>query len=89
MRSNGSRKQPSASATSSGVRSTCAQVEKDEAGDIEKVKAAGVKLLTLSAADKATVQAAMHDVAKDWAETLDKRGKSETEVLNAFKAGLK
>jgi TRAP-type C4-dicarboxylate transport system substrate-binding protein len=71
------------------VRSTCAQIEKDEAGDIEKVKAAGVKLITLSAADKATVQAAMQDVAKDWAETLDKRGKSGTEVLNAFKAGLK
>jgi len=71
------------------VKSTCAQIEKDEAGDIEKVKAAGVKLITLSAADKATVQAAMHDVAKDWAETLDKRGKSGTEVLNAFKAGLK
>ena len=71
------------------VRSTCAQIEKDEAGDIEKVKAAGVKLMTLSAADKATVQAAMQDVAKDWADTLDKRGKSGTEVLNAFKAGLK
>ena len=71
------------------VKSTCAQIEKDEAGDIEKVKAAGVKLMTLSAADKATVQAAMHDVAKDWADTLDKRGKSGTEVLNAFKAGLK
>ena len=33
----------------------CTQVEKDEAGDIEKVKAAGVKLTPLSAADKATV----------------------------------
>jgi len=71
------------------VRSTCAQIEKDEAGDIEKVKAAGVKLTPLSAADKATVATVMHDVAKDWADTLDKRGKSGTEVLNAFKAGLK
>ena len=71
------------------VRSTCAQIEKDEAGDIEKVKAAGVKMITLSPADKAIVQAATHDVAKDWAETLDKRGKSGTEVLNAFRAGLK
>jgi TRAP-type C4-dicarboxylate transport system substrate-binding protein len=71
------------------TRSTCAQVEKDEAGDIEKVKAAGVKLTPLSAADKATVATVMQDVAKDWADTLDKRGKSGTEVLNAFKAGLK
>lgn len=71
------------------TRSTCAQVEKDEAGDIEKVKAAGVKLTPLSPADHATAAAVMQDVAKDWADTLDKRGKSGTEVLNAFKAGLK
>jgi TRAP-type C4-dicarboxylate transport system substrate-binding protein len=71
------------------TRSTCAAVEKDEAGDIEKVKAAGVKLITLSAADKATLATVMQDVAKDWADNLDRRGKSGTEVLNAFKAGLK
>jgi len=71
------------------TRSACAQVEKDEAGDIEKIKAAGVKLTPLSPADHAAAAAIMHDVAKDWADTLDKRGKSGTEVLNAFKAGLK
>lgn len=71
------------------TKSTCTQVEKDEAGDIEKIKAAGVKLMTLSAADKAAVQAVMQDVSKDWADNLDKRGKAGTEVLNAFKAGLK
>jgi TRAP-type C4-dicarboxylate transport system substrate-binding protein len=71
------------------TRSTCAQVEKDEAGDIEKVKAAGVKLITLPAADKAALATVMQEVAKDWADNLDKRGKTGTEVLNAFKAGLK
>jgi TRAP-type C4-dicarboxylate transport system substrate-binding protein len=71
------------------TRSACAQVEKDEAGDIEKVKAAGVKLTPLSAADKAALASVLQDVAKDWADNLDKRGKSGTEVLNAFKAGLK
>ena len=71
------------------VKSACAQVEKDEAGDIEKIKAAGVKLTPLSAADKASAAAVMQDVAKDWGDALDKRGKSGTEVLNAFKAGLK
>ena len=71
------------------TKAACTQVEKDEAGDIEKVKAAGVKLTPLSAADHATVATVMQDVAKAWADTLDKRGKSGTEVLNAFKAGLK
>jgi len=71
------------------VRSSCAQVERDETVDIEKVKAAGVKLITLSAAEKAVVATAMHDVSKEWADSLDKRGLTGTEVLNAFKAGLK
>jgi TRAP-type C4-dicarboxylate transport system substrate-binding protein len=71
------------------TKSVCQQVEKDEAGDIEKVKAAGEKLTPLSAADKATLANVSQEVAKDWAENLDKRGKSGTEVLNAFKAGLK
>jgi hypothetical protein len=48
-----------------------------------------VKLTPMSAADKATLQTVSTDVAKDWAENLDKRGKAGTEVLNAFKAGLK
>ena len=71
------------------TKAACAQIEKDEAGDIEKVKAAGVKLTPLSPADHATAAAVMQDVAKDWADNLDKRGKAGTEVLNAFKAGLK
>lgn len=71
------------------TKAACTQVEKDEAGDIEKVRAAGVKLTPLSPADHAAVATVLQDVAKDWADGLDKRGKSGTEVLNAFKAGLK
>ncbi len=71
------------------TRSACAQVEKDEAGDIEKVKAVNVKLSPLSPADKATLSALSQEVSKEWAENLDRRGKSGTEVLNAFRAGLK
>jgi len=71
------------------TKAACTQIEKDEAGDIEKVRAAGVKLTPLSPADHAAAAAVMQDVAKDWADNLDKRGKAGTEVLNAFKAGLK
>ena len=71
------------------TKSVCQQVEKDEAGDIEKVKAVGVKLTPLSAGDKATLAKLSSEVAKDWADTLDRRGKPGTEVLNAFRAGLK
>ena len=43
----------------------------------------------LSAADRATLTKVSGDVATEWAQNLDKRGKSGTEVLEAFKAGLK
>ena len=71
------------------VGKACAQVEKDEGGDIDKLKALGVKLSPLSAADRATLTKVSADVATEWAQNLDKRGKSGTEVLEAFKAGLK
>jgi TRAP-type C4-dicarboxylate transport system substrate-binding protein len=71
------------------TKKVCLQVEQDEAGDIEKIKAAGVKLTPLSAADKAALAALAGEVATEWGQNLDRRGKTGTEVLNAFKAGLK
>ena len=70
------------------TKSVCKQVENDEAGDVEKTRAAGVKLTPLSPADQQTLQQAATEVATEWAHNLDRRGKSGTEVLNAFKAGL-
>lgn len=71
------------------ARSACSKVEKDEARDIEIAQKAGIKLVTLSAADKLTVSQAMGSVAKEWAQNLDRRGRAGTEALNAFEAGLK
>lgn len=70
------------------TKSVCRQVEKDEAGDIEKTKSVGVKLTPLAKADQDALEAAAHEVATEWAQNLDRRGKGGTEVLNAFKAGL-
>jgi TRAP-type C4-dicarboxylate transport system substrate-binding protein len=70
------------------TKSACKQVEKDEAGDIEKTKAAGVKLTPLSKADQDTLMHAATEVSNEWAQNLDRRGKTGTEVLNAFKHGL-
>lgn len=71
------------------TRGVCKKVEQDEAGDIEKTRAAGVKLTPLSMADEQTLHRVATEVATEWAHNLDRRGKSGTEVLNAFKAGLK
>jgi TRAP-type C4-dicarboxylate transport system substrate-binding protein len=70
------------------TKSVCKQVEQDEAGDIEKTRKAGVKLTPLSKADQDALAAAASEVWAEWAQNLDRRGKSGTEVLNAFKAGL-
>jgi TRAP-type C4-dicarboxylate transport system substrate-binding protein len=70
------------------TKSVCKQVEKDEAGDIEKTKAAGVKLTPLSKPDQETLAKAAGEVSTEWAQNLDRRGKTGTEVLNAFKAGI-
>jgi hypothetical protein len=48
-----------------------------------------VKLTPLTAPEKAALSKLSNEVSNEWAENLDKRGKSGTEVLNAFKAGLK
>ncbi len=70
------------------TKSVCKRVEDDEAGDIEKTKAAGVKLTPLSKADQDALMHAATEVSGEWAQNLDRRGKSGTEVLNAFKAGI-
>lgn len=70
------------------TKSVCKQVENDEAGDISKTRAAGVKLTPLATADQAALEAAAVEVSNEWAATLDRRGKGGTEVLNALKAGM-
>lgn len=71
------------------VAKACVQVENDEAGDAQKIKAAGVTLGPLPAEDRATLLKLAEEVSADWAQGMDKRGKAGTEVLNAMKAGLK
>ena len=70
------------------IGKVCQQVERDEAEDIEKLKRLGVKLLTLSPADHTLLAKVSQEVAAEWAQNLDRRGKSGSEVLNALKSGL-
>lgn len=70
------------------TKSVCKQVENDEAGDIAKTRAAGVKLTPLSKADQDALEQAAREVANEWALTLDRRGKGGTEALAALRAGM-
>ncbi|ODV09044.1 MAG: hypothetical protein ABT20_11590 [Rubrivivax sp. SCN 70-15] len=70
------------------IGKVCQQVERDEADDIEKLKSQGVKLIPLSPADHATLANASREVATEWAQNLDRRGKSGSDALSALKSGL-
>jgi TRAP-type C4-dicarboxylate transport system substrate-binding protein len=67
----------------------CQIAQETESKDTERLRALGVTLVQLNAADKAKVREGMASVGADWAAALDKRGKPGTEVLKAFEEALK
>jgi TRAP-type C4-dicarboxylate transport system substrate-binding protein len=70
------------------VRRACAYVDDNEAKDIDRLRKLGTALVELPASDKKTLAEMMRGGGTVWAQTLDKRGKPGTEVLNAFRAAL-
>jgi TRAP-type C4-dicarboxylate transport system substrate-binding protein len=72
--------------TEAGVEAganVCAGMDKEEASDLEKLKAKGVTVVRWSGADKTEMDTLLAEVARDWAAELDKRGKPGSEVLKA------
>ncbi|MGK2897718.1 MAG: TRAP transporter substrate-binding protein DctP [Burkholderiaceae bacterium] len=65
--------------------SACAGMDKEEASDLEKLKAKGVTVVRWSGADKTEMDTVLADVARDWATELDKRGKPGSDVLKAVR----
>jgi TRAP-type C4-dicarboxylate transport system substrate-binding protein len=70
--------------TKSVCKDIDANVEKAQA----QLAAAGVRYHTLTAAERKPFEDISAEVAKDWAEGLDKRGRPGTQVLNEFRAAL-
>lgn len=66
----------------------CAAFDRQEQAAAEKLKAAGVKLLALGESDRAAAHKAAEEVAAEWAADLDRRGKSGTATLKAFREAL-
>jgi len=64
---------------------TCAGMDKEEAADLDKLKARNVTLVRWSDADRAAADALLADVARDWAAEVDKRGKPGSDVLRAVR----
>jgi TRAP-type C4-dicarboxylate transport system substrate-binding protein len=67
----------------------CKIADEREAADIEKLKAGGVTFVKLSDADHKQLEEKLAGVSQEWAKGLDKRGKKGSDILAAFKGGLK
>jgi len=76
-------KKAMAEAGETANRSVCAGMDKEEVGDLEKLKQKGVMVVRWSAADKMEMDAVLASVANEWATELDKRGKPGSEALKA------
>jgi TRAP-type C4-dicarboxylate transport system substrate-binding protein len=70
------------------TRRACSMGDNDVKTDLEKIRAKGITLVQLPQSDRKELDTKMTAIAIDWAQTLDKRGKPGTDVLNAYKAAL-
>src|SRR5262249_32392566 len=57
------------------IRSSCINFDRQESSAAGRLEAAGVKLIRFDKADQAKLDAAINEVAAEWAKTLDQRGK--------------
>jgi TRAP-type C4-dicarboxylate transport system substrate-binding protein len=71
------------------TRSLCKEIDANVDKAQAQLAAAGVRYHTLTAAERKPFDDVSDEVAKDWADGLDKRGKPGTQVLNEFRAALK
>ena len=63
----------------------CVKIDEGVAKDYEKMRAAGISVAQMGAADRSLMQAAADAVGAEWAQGLDRRGKPASEVLKAFR----
>jgi TRAP-type C4-dicarboxylate transport system substrate-binding protein len=71
------------------TRRACAQLDRDEQIDIDKLRKIGVTMVTLGPESHAEIARELDRIGEDWAKTLDQRGKPGTEVLKAFTQAVK
>lgn len=66
----------------------CKEVDANVARAQDQLAAAGVKFHTLTPEERKPFETVSNEVALDWADGLDKRGKPGSEVLKEFRAAL-
>ena len=70
------------------MKKACNYTDNDVAKSVAAQEKEGITFYSLDEADKARLKNIMGEVASEWAETMDTRGKAGTEVLKAFQAEL-
>ena len=67
----------------------CEKLDRDELPTIDKLKQAGMEMITWSPEDQQKINELVSGVANDWANSLDKRGMPGTAALMEFSAAAK
>lgn len=75
--------------SSAAMLRNCAEIDKANDGEIEKLKKTGVKFNIFSTEDLSLMARLSEENAQEWAKDLDNRGKRGSEVLKAFIAAVK
>jgi TRAP-type C4-dicarboxylate transport system substrate-binding protein len=67
----------------------CAKIDEGVAKDYDKMRAAGISVASMGAADRAQMQTAADEVGAEWAKGLEGRGKPASAVLKAFREAVR
>lgn len=70
------------------TRRGCALMDKDTDASAEKLRQAGVELVRLSSEQQSELRDLSAQVAREWADDLDRRGKPGSETLRAYRDAL-
>ena len=70
------------------MKNACEFTDSDVANAVAAQEKEGISFKAPNDADQARLKGITSEVASEWAETMDSRGKSGTEVLKTFQAGL-
>ena len=76
-------------ASEATVKRACALIDRDLESQMQRAKQGGITLVQFPATERKEIDTAMATISKEWAESLDKRGKPGSEVLKAFQDALK
>ncbi|MCW0234712.1 MAG: TRAP transporter substrate-binding protein DctP [Ferrovibrio sp.] len=77
-----------AKAGEAATRRACEMTDREVQSDIAKIRAKGTIMGPFPAAEKQAVAGISSGIAKEWADSLDKRGKPGSDVLAAYRKAL-